>query len=144
MLTGQLALVVAAAFAGVAIYVALCEHPARLALDDRAMLAQWKPSYRRGAVMQASLSLIGTVLGVAAWWQAGRWLWLAGSLSLILPWPFTIFVIKSTNDALLATDLASAGPSTRALIEKWGHLHLVRTALGTLAAILFFLASSFR
>jgi uncharacterized membrane protein len=141
MLAGQLALVVAAAFAGTAIYVSTCEHPARLALDDRAMLTQWKPSYKHGAAMQASLSLIGTILGLIAWWQSGKWLWLAGSVSLIAPWPFTLLVIKPTNDTLLATELQQAGAHSHALIEKWGRLHAVRTALGVLAAILFFAAS---
>jgi hypothetical protein len=142
-LAGQLAVVIAAAFAGVAIYVSACEHPARLALDDRAMLMQWKPSYKHGAMMQASLSLVGTLLGVVAWWHTHNWLWLAGAISLILPWPFTLFVIKPTNDALLATDPQQAGPASRALIEKWGHLHAVRTALGVVAAVLFFSASVF-
>jgi hypothetical protein len=141
MLTGQLALVVAAAFAGVAIYVSTCEHPARLQLEDRAMLMQWKPSYKHGAAMQASLALIGTILGLAAWWRSGQWLWLAGSVSLILPWPFTLFVIKPTNDALLATEAQDAGPRSRALIETWGRLHAVRTVLGVLAATLFFSAT---
>jgi hypothetical protein len=140
MLSGQLALVIAAAFAGVAVYVSLCEHPARLKLDPRAMLMQWKPSYRHGAVMQASLSLLGTILGVAAWWQTKEWLWLAGAVSLILPWPFTLLVIKPTNDKLLAIDPQDAGPRSQALIEKWGHLHAVRTALGVLAAVLYFAA----
>ena len=91
--------------------------------------------------MQGSLSLIGTILGAAAWWQTGNWLWLAGSVSLILPWPFTVFVIKPTNDALLATDFQAAGPHSQALIEKWGRFHAVRTTLGVLAAALFLSAS---
>ena len=134
-------MVVAAAFAGTAIYVSACEHPARLGLDDRAMLTQWKPAYKHGAAMQASLSLIGTILGFVAWWQSGKWLWVVGSVSLIAPWPFTLLVIKPTNDALLATDLQQAGPASRAQIEKWGRLHAVRTALGVLATVLFFAAS---
>jgi Anthrone oxygenase len=141
MIVGQFALVIAAAFAGTAIYVSACEHPARLALDDRAMLTQWKPAYKHGAAMQASLSLIGTILGLIAWWQSRNWLWLAGSVSLIAPWPFTLLVIKPTNDTLLATELQQAGPTSHALIEKWGRLHAVRTALGVLAAVLFFAAS---
>ena len=141
MLVGQLALLVAAAFAGAAVYVSACEHPARLKLDDRAMLTQWKPAYKRGAAMQAPLALIGTIVGLVAWWQSWNWLWLAGSVSLIANWPFTLLVIQPTNDTLFATDPQQAGPATRALIEKWGRLHAVRSALGVLAAVLFFAAS---
>ena len=141
MLVGQLALVVAVAFAGAAVYISACEHPARLKLDDRAMLMQWKPAYKRGTAMQAPLALIGTILGLVAWWQSRNWLWLAGSVSLITPWPFTLFFIRPTNDALLATEPQQAGPNSRALIEKWGRLHAVRSVLGVLAAVLFFAAS---
>ena len=42
-------------------------------LDDAATLAQWKPAYAHGATMQASLAIIGFLLGLLAWWQSGRW-----------------------------------------------------------------------
>jgi hypothetical protein len=141
MLVGQLALTTAAIFAGAAVYVGVAEQPARLGLDDRALLIEWKPSYKHGAAMQAPLALIGAVLGAVAWWQTRGLLWLFGAVALLAAWPYTLLVIKPTNDALLATDPADASPATRALIERWGRLHTGRAAIGVLTTILFFWAS---
>ena len=137
MISGLLALTAAAIFTGAAFYVGFVEQPARLALEDRALLAEWKPSYRRGAAMQAPLALVGFVLGLIAWWQASHAGFLFGAVAIIAPWPWTVLVIKPVNDALLATELDRAGPHTRALILKWGALHAVRTALGALATTAF-------
>jgi anthrone oxygenase-like protein len=141
MLTGQLALTTAAIFTGAAVYVSLCEQPARLQLDHRALLTEWKPSYKHGAAMQAPLALLGAVLGFAAWWQAGDWRWLIGAIVIISAWPYTLLVIKPTNDQLLATEPADAGLQVRALIEKWGRLHAGRSGIGVLTTVLFLWAS---
>jgi hypothetical protein len=137
MTSGLLALMVAAVFTGAAVYVNLAEQPARLMLDDRALLTEWKPSYKRGFAMQAPLALAGFALGLIAWWQASHPGFLIGAILMIAPWPWTIFVIKPTNDALMATELDRAGPQSRGLIVKWGSLHAVRTALGALACVAF-------
>jgi uncharacterized membrane protein len=137
MMSGLVALTVAAIFTGAAVYVNVAEQPARLLLDDRALLTEWKPSYKRGAVMQASIALIGCVLGLVAWWQTSHTGFLVGAVAMVAPWPWTLLAIKPTNDALLATAPDQAGPPTRALIEKWGMLHAVRTSLGALATLAY-------
>ena len=141
MLAGQLALTTAAVFTGAAIYVSVCEQPARLGLDDRALLIEWKPSYKHGAAMQAPLALIGTALGVAAWWPTGDWLWVLGAIVFLSAWPYTLLVIRPTNNELLTTDPGSAGARSRALIEKWGWLHAGRSGIGALTTVLFLWAS---
>ena len=137
MMSGLPALIAAAIFTGVALYVGVAEQPARLSLDDRALLTEWKPSYQRGAAMQAPLALLGCLLGLMAWWQTSHPGFLIGGIAMIAPWPWTLIGIKPTNDALMATELDNAGPQTRTLIVKWGALHAVRTALGTIAIVAF-------
>ena len=141
MLAGQLALIAAALFTGAALYVSVCEQPARLHLEDGALLTQWKPAYKRGTAMQAPLALVGTLLGVIAWWQTSDWRWLVGGAVMLANWPFTFLVIMPTNNALLALDRTGGDQSSRELIEKWGRLHAGRTALGIAATILFLAAS---
>src|SRR5580704_17723518 len=120
MAFGLFALVAAAIFAGVALYGNVVAEPARLSLDDRALLIEWKPSYRRGAAMQAPLALLGCLLGLIAWWQTSHPGFLIGAVAMIAPWPWTLIGIKPTNDALLATEPDGAGPQTRALVVKMG------------------------
>jgi hypothetical protein len=138
---GLLALIVAAIFTGAAIYVNVAEQPARLLLDHRALLAEWQLSYKRGFAMQASLALIGFAFGVSAWWQTGDWRWLFGALVLVANWPYTLIAIKPTNDRLMAMVPAQTGPESRELIETWGRLHAVRSALGLIATAVFLCAA---
>jgi Domain of unknown function (DUF1772) len=137
MIFGVLALTAAAIFSGAAFYVNVAEQPARLSLDDRALLAEWKPAYKRGAAMQAPLALLGFVLGLIAWWQTAQTGFLLGALAMLAPLPWTLIRIKPINDALLATEPDKAGPQTRALISKWGVLHSARTAFGAVATLGF-------
>jgi len=141
MIAGQLALIVAAVFFGAAIYVNVAEQPARLTLDDRSLLAEWKPAYRRGFAMQAPLAMVGFLLGLIAWWQTRDWRWLLGAALLIANWPYTLIAIMPTNNRLMAITPNQAEPESRKLIEKWAQLHAVRTALGALATAAFFWAS---
>ena len=141
MLLGHLAIVVAALFTGAAVYVNVAEQPARLALPDAAMLIQWQRSYVNAAKMQAGLALLGSVLGLAAFWTSGAWLWVLGALVLLSAWPVTLIVIKPVNDALDATESAAASAETRRLVERWGSLHAGRSAIGLAATLSYLLAA---
>jgi anthrone oxygenase-like protein len=128
-----LALLFTTAFAAVALYVAVVEHPARLAGDTGAALAQWRPSYKRAAVMQVILALGGVVSAIAAF-VAIRSAWvLIGGIVLALVVLFTVLVIMGTNKQLLDSRRVGNTPGTRHLLESWGRLHWVRTGISLVA-----------
>ena len=129
MWTGDLALATAAIFTGAAIYVNVAEQPARLMLDNQALLTEWQPSYQRGALMQASLAIISGVLAVLAFILTYDWRWLLGAALILAPWPYTIFIIMPTNHVLKSTLPEQATDQTRELVQQWGRLHMGRSAL---------------
>ncbi|HVT56296.1 MAG TPA: DUF1772 domain-containing protein [Xanthobacteraceae bacterium] len=137
MLTGQLALAGAAIFTGAAFYVNIAEQPARLTLDTKSLLAEWKISYARGAIMQATLAILSGALGILAYFWTWDWRWLIGAALILAPWPYTIFILMPTNNLLKATTVETASDNTRGFILQWGRLHMIRTALGLAATAAF-------
>ena len=123
-------------FAGAALYVSLVEHPARLACGPALAVAEFGPSYRRGAVMQASLAVGGCLAAVAAWTQGSPTPVLVAGLLLGSLIPFTLIVILPTNKRLLDAGLDRSSPEAAALLTRWGRLHAVRSVVGGVAFLL--------
>ena len=136
---GTLALILAALFAGAALYINVAEHPARMELDAEHAVAQWSPSYDRAYVLQATLAILASLAGLAAWWQLGGTLWLLGALLMFANWPWTLIVIMPVNRQLKT----GAGGEAIPLLNRWARLHAVRTLLGLAAVICFAIAAQF-
>jgi hypothetical protein len=136
MLSGLLALAFSAAFCGAALYLNLVEQPARLALDDRALLSEWRPSDRRGFVLLATLALLGAISALAAYFESHDLRWLIGALIQIASWPYTYFAIVPVTNRILmlpGNDAAAA----RGLVRTWGLLEFGQTGIGIVASIVF-------
>jgi len=138
----ELALATAAAFTGAAIYINVAEQPARLGLEDKALLAQWKPSYALGLPMQSGLALASALLGLLAFWLTRDWRALLGAALIFGNWPYTLLVILPINKRIAATPPDAAGAGTRDLIQTWGRLHAGRSALGLAATLVYLWASA--
>jgi len=126
-------------FTGAAIYVNLVEHPARLETGTAAAVKQWRPSYRRGTVMQASLAVAGFLSSLGAWLQGrGRPVLIAGLL-IGLVVPFTLIVIFPTNKQLSDSGLDLGSTQAGVLLGKWNRLHAIRSAAGLVAFVILLL-----
>lgn len=133
MLFALIATLCAGLFAGAAVYITLVEHPARLECGTELAVAEFGPSYRRAALMQASLAALGLAAALVAWLQGRGILVLIGGLLLGSVIPFTLLVILPTNKRLLDPELDGRSTDAAALLDRWGRLHAVRGLLSGLA-----------
>jgi uncharacterized membrane protein len=131
------ATVAAGLFAGAAVYVTVAEHPARLECGQAVAIKEFGPSYRRAAVMQGGLAVVGLLASVVAWYQKGDVGWLVWGLLLGALVPFTLVVIMPTNRRLLDPELDSGSAEARELLSRWGRLHAVRTVVGVVVFVAF-------
>ena len=136
MITGLLALAFAAAFAGAAFYVNWVEQPARLKLDDEALLSEWAPSDSRGVALLAGFALASALAGFLAYFESQDVRWVFGALIVIAAWPYAFFVMSPLNNQILSLtgkDVAAA----RELTRQWGLIESGFAAIGVAAVVVF-------
>ena len=123
-------------FAGAAIYVSAVEHPARVSCGTDLAVREFAPSYKRGAIMQASLALVGCMTGFIGGWQLNDMVSIIAALLLGAVVPFTLIVILPTNKRLLDPALDPQGAEASHLLNRWGRLHAVRSVLSAVAFLI--------
>ena len=136
MVLDLIALLCTGLFAGAAVYITLVEHPARLRCGPAVALAEFAPSYRRAAVMQAGLAAIGSLTAVGAWALGRSVPVLLAGLLLGAVIPFTLLVVLPTNKRLLDPTLDPHSAEAASLLARWGRLHAVRSVASAVAFVL--------
>ena len=140
MIPEILATVSCGLFAGAAIYINLVEQPARLSCGVTVALTEWRSSYKRASVMQASLAVLGSLLAFSSWWLGRESAWLVGGVLLFAVIPFTLIVIFPTNKKLQSEDLDLSSAQAAHLLHRWSRLHAVRSGLSFAAFLIFLFA----
>ncbi len=133
-----IATLAAGLFAGAAVYIDLAEQPARKQIDTATALKEWRPSYKRAAVVQPLLAAVGFLSALAAWLSGASVWWLVGGGLLVAVIPYTLIVVFPTNDKLLDPAIDKNPDVARRLLTRWGRLHTVRSIM-SLATFLAFM-----
>jgi len=136
MIWGTFALAFAAAFTGASFYVNWVEQPARLKLDEEALLSEWGPSDSRGVSFLAGAALVAAILGFIAYFETQDVRFAFGALIIIASWLYAFFVMAPLDNqirSLRGGEVAAA----RALVRQWGIVESGLTAIGAAAVLLF-------
>ena len=140
MISGTLALAFAAAFTGASFYVNWVEQPARLKLDDAALLSEWGPSDSRGVALLVALALLAAIAGFIAYFDTQDVRWAIGAVLMILSWPYAFFVMSPLDNQVRSLRGGDVG-AARALVRQWGIVESGLTALGAVAVLVLLWAA---
>ena len=132
-------------FAGAADYVSLVEHPARVECGTELALTQFGPSYRRAAVVQALFAFSGLMAGIGAWLSGSGVGWLVGGSYLGIR--DSIYAGRDFPNQQAAPRSRAGSDFARSestAVTRWARLHMVRSALGVTAFVVFVFLLEFR
>jgi hypothetical protein len=140
MISGTLALALAAAFTGASFYVNWVEQPARLKLDDAALLSEWGPSDSRGVALLVGLALLAAIAGFIAYFDTQDVRWAFGAIVMILSWPYAFFLMSPLDNQVRSLRGGDVG-AARALVRQWGIVESGLTVVGAVAVLAFLWAA---
>jgi Domain of unknown function (DUF1772) len=136
MIWGTLALALAAAFTGASFYVNWVEQPARLKLDDAALLSEWGPSDSRGVFLLITLALLAAIAGLIAYFDTQDLRWAVGALVILGSWLYAFFVMSPLDNQVRSLRGGDVG-AARALVRQWGIVESGLTGIGAVAVLAF-------
>ena len=131
------AFAVAAAFLGATIYISLVEQPARLRLNGRAMIQEWKLSNRRGTLLLSVLAVLSAAFAFIQFRMNGDVRWIIGGITILASWPYAYFVMMPVNIWLFAIPPGKPVSPIRKMMRDWGPLEWGNTLIGFSACCAF-------
>jgi hypothetical protein len=137
MWLGLYAFAVAAAFLGATIYIGLVEQPARLGLNGRAMIQEWKLSNHRGTLVLSGFAVLSAAIALVQFRQSGDVRWIIGGTTILASWPYAYFVMVPVNVWLFAVQLGKPVSPVRSLMRDWGLLEWGHVLIGFSACSVF-------
>jgi hypothetical protein len=137
MRLGLYAFAVAAAFLGATVYIGLVEQPARLRLNTRAMIEEWKLSNRRGTLVLSAVAVLSSAIALVQFRQSGDVRWIIGGTTILASWPYAYFVMMPVNVWLFAVQLGKPVSPLRRLMRDWGLLEWGHALIGFVACSVF-------
>ncbi|KAL5006800.1 hypothetical protein ScPMuIL_015606 [Solemya velum] len=132
-------------FAGGAIYINLCEAPARATLDVAPRNKQWGESFKRAKRWQGGLVFASSAPALAVYCLDGsdnRKLWAVGAGVFLLAWPWTLIVMISDIKKGLEDDVIDKRGEewVKNNIAVWNKRHMFRSIVSMTAIGIFLYA----
>ena len=137
MRPGLYAFALAAAFLGATSYISLVEQPARLRLNGRAMIQEWKLSNRRGTLVLSVLAVLSATIAFIQFRMNSDVRWTIGGITILASWPYAYFVMMPVNIWLFAIPFGKPVSPIRKLMQDWGLLEWGHALIGLAACCAF-------
>lgn len=114
-------------FAANSLFTNTVQHPARMKFPTSYALTEWRSTFQRIGVQQASLAFISLCSGLAAYYYEPDNVFLSATLlsGSVIPW--TILFLGPVNKRLNDPNLDQNSTEAKELLEKWHLFHTYRT-----------------